>query len=316
MRTITTSTITATLFDADPYLFERNVVKFKTTKSYMYLRNGSSNIAIYYNVANKEILIDLTEYIIANPNPTSAITLYDGSTTATITWQSSGKLFNPNKIQRPSYPLAQFFTKNNLRVNYPNVIFAPSSVFSGDHFLSWSPEENLDFYLQSSGGDTIGKDIYIVETAEEDNFISIGLIDADAKAQYNMQMRQQKDCIQYIDIKWECLFQKDAYKKHKFELYEQTESVDVSQELYNYKDGGLALTEKSRKKEITLRLDDLTTYDLWYYSDLLTSSNVFAYVDGDWQRIQVITKSINIPFNSVKRNELMIDILIEKGFNL
>lgn len=314
MRTITTSTITATLFDADPYLFERNVVKFKTTKSTMYLRSGSSSIAIYNNVANKEILIDLTEYIIANPNPTSAITLYDGSTSATITWKSTGKLFNPNKIQRPNYPLAQFFTKNNVRVNFPNIIFAPSSVFSGDHFLTWSPVEDLDFSLQSSGGNTIGNDIYIVETLEDDNFISIGAIDA--KAQYNMHMRQQKDCIQYIDIKWECLFKKDAYKKHKFELYEQSESVDVSQELYNYKDGGLALTEKSRKKSITLKLDDLTAYDLWYYSDLLTSSNVFALVEGDWQRIQVITKSINIPFNSVKRHELMVDILIEKGFNL
>lgn len=314
MRTITTSTITATLFDADPYLFERNVVKFKTTESSMDLRSGSNTIATYINVKNKEILIDLTEYIIANPNPTSAITLYDGSTTATITWQSTGKLFNPNKVQRPSYPLAQYFTKNNARVNYPNIIFAPSSVFSGDHFLAWSPEDNLDFSLQSSGGDTIGRDIYIVETLEEDNSIGIGLIGT--KAQYDMQMRQQKDCIQYIDIKWECLFKKDAYKKHKFELYEQAESVDVSQELYNYKDGGLALTEKSRKKTITLRLDDLSTYDLWYYSDLLTSSNVFAYVDGEWQRIQVITKNINIPFNSVKRNELMIDVLMEKGFNL
>ena len=306
--------MTVTLFDADPYLFERNVVKFKTTRPNISLFIGGGAIATYYHVANKEILVDLTEYIIANPNPTSAINLNDGSTTATITWQSTGKLFNPNKIQRPNYPLAQYFTKNNARVNYPNVIFAPSSVFSGDHFLSWSPEENLDFYLQSSGGDTIGRDIYIVETTEDDTSIGIGLIDS--KAQYNMQMRQQKDCIQYIDIKWECLLKKDAYKKHKFELYEQAESVDVSQELYNYKDGGLALTEKSRKKEITLRLDDLTTYDLWYYSDLLTSSNVFAYVDGEWQRIQVITKSINIPFNSVKRNELMIDILIEKGFNL
>lgn len=280
----------------------------------MYLRIGSYNVATYNNVANKEILIDLTEYIIANPNPTSEITLYDGSTSATITWQSSGKLFNPNKIQRPNYPLAQFFTKNNLRVNFPNIIFAPSSVFSGDHFLAWSPVDGLDFYLASSGGDTIGNDIYIIETLEEDNSINIGVIDN--KPQYNMQMRQQKDCIQYIDIKWECLFKKDAYKKHKFELYEQSESVDVSQELYNYKDGGLALTEKSRKKEITLKLDDLSTYDLWYYSDLLTSSNVFAYVDGEWQRIQVITKNINIPFNSVKRLELMVDILIEKGFNL
>lgn len=306
--------MTVTLFDADPYLFERNVVKFKTTKPVMYLRSGSSYIATYNNVANKEILIDMTEYIIANPNPTSAITLYDTSTTATITWQASGKFFNPNKVQRPNYPLAQYFTKNNLRVNFPNVIFAPSSVFSGDHFLTWSPVDDLDFYLQSSGGNTIGSEVYIVETAEEDNAISIGVIDS--KSQYNMQMRQQKDCIQYIDIKWECLFKKDAYKKHKFELYEQNESVDVSQELYNYKDGGLALTEKSRKKTITLRLDDLSTYDLWYYSDLLTSSNVFAYVDGEWQRIQVITKNINIPFNSVKRNELMIDVLIEKGFNL
>ena len=77
MRTITTSTITATLFDADPYIFERNVIKFKTTRNIISLRSGSNNIAIYNNVANKEILIDLTEYVIANPNPTSEITLYD-----------------------------------------------------------------------------------------------------------------------------------------------------------------------------------------------------------------------------------------------
>lgn len=314
MRTITTSTITATLFDADPYLFERNVVKFKTTRELMYLRSGSSSIAIYNNVANKEILIDLTEYVIANPNPTSAITLYDESTTATITWQSSGKLFNPNKVQRPNYPLYQFFTKNNARVNFPNIIFAPSSVFSGDHFLTWSPEENLDFSLASSGGNTIDRIIRIEETLEEDNSISIGMIDL--KAQYNMQMRQQKDCIQYIDIKWECLFKKDAYKKHKFELYEQSESVNVSQELYNYKDGGLALTEKSRQQQVTIRLDDLSNYDLWYYSDMLTSNNVLAFVNGEWQRVSVVTKKIDIPFNSVKRYELMIDILIEKGFNL
>lgn len=280
----------------------------------MYLQSGSSVIAIYNNVANKEILIDLTEYVIANPNPTSAITLYDGSTTATITWQSSGKLFNPNKVQRPNYPLYQFFTKNNARVNFPNIIFAPSSVFSGDHFLTWSPEENLDFSLASSGGNTIDRIIRIEETLEEDNSISIGMIDL--KAQYNMQMRQQKDCIQYIDIKWECLFQKDAYKKHKFELYEQSESVDVSQELYNYKDGGLALTEKSRQQQVTIRLDDLSNYDLWYYSDMLTSNNVLAFVNGEWQRVSVVTKKIDIPFNSVKRYELMIDILIEKGFNL
>lgn len=131
-----------------------------------------------------------------------------------------------------------------------------------------------------------------------------------------MQMRQQKDCIQYIDIKWECLFQKNAYKKHKFELYEQSESVDVSQELYNYKDGGLALTEKSRQQQVTIRLDDLSNYDLWYYSDMLTSNNVLAFVNGEWQRVSVVTKKIDIPFNSVKRYELMIDILIEKGFNL
>ena len=182
MRTITTSTITATLFDADPYIFERNVIKFKTTRNVMFLRSGSSIIVFYDYVAGKEILIDLTEYVIANPNPTSEITLHDGSTTATITWQSSGKLFNPNKIQRPSYPLAQFFTKNNAMVYFPNIIFAPSSVFSGDHFLTWSPEENLDFSLASSGGNTIDRNIYIVETLEEDNSISIGSIDS--KAQY------------------------------------------------------------------------------------------------------------------------------------
>lgn len=313
MRNISTSTITATLFDADPYLYERNVIKVKTTKTYIYARSGSNVFATYYS-NGKEVIIDMTEYIIANPNPTSAITLYDGTTSATITWNCSGRLFNPMKVQRPNYPLSQFFRNKNIRVNHPNVIFAPSAIFGGDHFLTWSPEEGLEFSLASSGGDTIGNDIYVVETQEDDEYVSIGNINN--KAQYNMMMRRLKECVQYIDIKWESIFKKDAYKKHKFELSEMEESVANSVELYNCKDGGMSLTEKSRQQQVTIRLDDLTNYDLWYYSDMLTSSNVFALVNGEWQRVSVVTKKIDIPFQSVKRHELTIDLLIDKGFNL
>ena len=314
MRKYTTSTMTAEVFDADPYLFERNVLKFKSSQNFVYLKNNNVNIATYSYVSNYEILVDLTEYVIANPNP-SKITIYDGTNTINITWNASGKLFNPRKNQRPNYPFARFFTEDGKPFSGDErIIFAPTSIFAGDHFLGYCGDGVLDYYLDSSGSDIIDGNICLIETQDTDTHIGIGI--SGVSNIYNLSFRKQNSCLQYIDIRWECMFAKEMYKKHKFELYSNNESVASSQELYNYLDGGLALQEKSRQEKITVRLDDLTAYDIWYYSDLLTSSKVFALINNEWQRVQVITKSIDIPFNSVKRHELTIDLLINKGFNL
>ena len=63
---------------------------------------------------------------------------------------------------------------------------------------------------------------------------------------------------------------------------------------------------KGREDGFTLRLDRLNTYDLWYYSDVLQSSNVQVSDDAQgWQRVQVTEKSITLPDGEAGTNGVL-----------
>ena len=55
-------------------------------------------------------------------------------------------------------------------------------------------------------------------------------------------------------------------------------------------------TIKGRKEELTLRIDGLDAYGVWYYGDVATSSMVEVSLDGStWQRVQIGTNSVQVP---------------------
>ena len=85
-----------------------------------------------------------------------------------------------------------------------------------------------------------------------------------------------------------------ATRRHVFEIVgvttETTEEVNV-ETLTNEYD-----IRKNRRDGFTLRLENLTAYDVWYYSDLITSSDVKISVDGArWYAVQVTAKKQTIP---------------------
>lgn len=66
---------------------------------------------------------------------------------------------------------------------------------------------------------------------------------------------------------------------------------------------------KGRKDGLTLRLDGLSAYDIWYYSDVMFSSNVQVSLDGStWDRVQVTTKSATQPDGGANNGKLEIAI--------
>lgn len=66
---------------------------------------------------------------------------------------------------------------------------------------------------------------------------------------------------------------------------------------------------KGRKDGLTLRLDGLSAYDLWYYSDVMFSSNVQVSLNGStWDRVQVTTKSATQPDGGANNGKLEIAI--------
>lgn len=66
---------------------------------------------------------------------------------------------------------------------------------------------------------------------------------------------------------------------------------------------------KGRVDSFNLYLDDLLPYDLWYYSDVITSSEVEVSLDGQtWNQVQVTNKNVTIPTGEMGNGKLEITV--------
>lgn len=314
MRTINTSTLTIKIFDADPYLNERNMLKFRSTKSGLVLLyiNGVPVMLIAYPQQGREVTLDLSDIVRTYPNPTT-VTLTDTDTTATITWNASGKLVNPAITIRPAY------NKESLLVNFDptngGLIFAPSSTYSGDTFICYSGGGNITFYYHSIGQDTIDNNFYDYPTEINDKTIDIYTGKGDEVVVLELR---SFDCRRYCALRWESMFKKGLYKNHTFIISEISGEADDTTECYNVVDDGTSRLLKNRIEKCVVLLENLTTYDVWYYSDLITSNNVFFdFIEngqrvGNERRVQVLSKSITTSMNDAKRVDLQFELLIKK----
>lgn len=314
MRNITTSTLTIRIFDADPYLNERNMLTFRSTKSgtiTLYI-NSVAVMSVAYPKANLDITLDLSDIVKTYPNPKS-VTLTDTSTTATITWSASGKLVNPDTTIRPNYG------KENLLVNFDTtnggLIFAPSATYPGDTFVAYSGGGSVTFDYHSIGNDTADNIIYGYELQLTDKIINI--LTGKGNEVIVLELRSF-DCRRYCALRWESMFKKNLYKNHTFVIAEISGEADDTTECYNVIDDGTARLLKNRVEKCVVLVENLTPYDVWYYSDLITSNNVFFdFIEsgqrvGKERRVQVLSKSLTTSMNDAKRVDLQFEILIKK----
>ena len=314
MRTINTSTLTIRIFDADPYLNERNMMTFRSTKVgtiTLYI-NSVAVMSVAYPKANLDVTLDLSDIVKTYPNPVTAI-LADTSTTASITWSASGKLVNPDTTIRPNYG------KENLLVNFDptngGLIFAPSSTYTGDTFIAYSGGGSITFNYQSIGQDTIDNIIYDYPTEQTDKTIELYTGNGDEVVVLELR---SFDCRRYCALRWESMFKKNLFKNHTFVVAEISGEADDTTECYNVVDDGTSRLLKNRVEKCVVLLENLTPYDVWYYSDLITSNNVFFdFIEngqrtGKERRVQVLSKSLTTSMNDAKRVDLQFEILIKK----
>ena len=314
MRTINTSTLTIRIFDADPYLNERNMMKFRSTKSGLVLLyiNSVPVMLIAYPQQGREVTLDLSDIVRIYPNP-SSVTLTDTSTTATITWSASGKLVNPATTIRPAYNKESFLV--NFDPTNGGVIFAPSSTYIGDTFIAYSGGGSITFNYQSIGQDTIDNIMYDYPTEQTDKTIDIYTGNGDEVVVLELR---SFDCRRYCALRWESMFKKNLYKNHTFVIAEISGEADDTTECYNVIDDGTSRLLKNRVEKCVVLVENLTPYDVWYYSDLITSNNVFFdFIEngqrvGKERRVQVLSKSLTTSMNDAKRVDLQFEILIKK----
>ena len=314
MRTINTSTLTIRIFDADPYLNERVFMIFRSRKVgtiTLYI-NSVAVMSVAYPKANLDVTLDMSDIVKTYPNPTTA-TLTDTSTTATITWNASGKLVNPDIIIRPNYG------KENLLVNFDptngGLIFAPSATYPGDTFIGYSGGGTITIFYDSIGEDAINNNIYDYPTEQTDK--KINLYTGKDNEVVVLELRSF-DCRRYCALRWESMFKKNLFKNHTFVIAEISGEADDITECYNVIDAGTSRLLKNRVEKCVVLLENLTPYDVWYYSDLITSNNVFFdFIEngqrvGKERRVQVLSKSITTSMNDAKRVDLQFEILIKK----
>lgn len=314
MRTINTSTLKIKIFDADPYINERNLMTFRSTKSgtiTLYI-NSVAVMSVAYPKANLDVTLDLSDIVRTYPTPVTA-TLTDTSTTATITWNASGKLVNPDTTIRPNYG------KENLLVNFDptngGLIFAPSATYPGDVFVAYSGGGAITIYYPSIGQDNINNNIYDYPTEPTDKAINIFTGNGDEVVVLELR---SFDCRRYCALRWESMFKKNLFKNHTFVIAEISGEADDITECYNVIDDGTSRLLKNRVEKCVVLVENLTPYDVWYYSDLITSNNVFFdFIEngqrvGKERRVQVLSKSLSTSMNDAKRVDLQFEILIKK----
>ena len=103
-------------------------------------------------------------------------------------------------------------------------------------------------------------------------------------------------------------------KRHTFEVRDVETSVADSVSLQNNFGGFREL--KGTQKGLRLHLSQLSAYDYWYYSDIVTSSDVRVAVAesdadfGEYTRVKVVTNSVTIP-NGSSISDFDIDVIIK-----
>ena len=99
----------------------------------------------------------------------------------------------------------------------------------------------------------------------------------------------------YAEVEWVSFT--GQIRRHVFEVVKLTEETtnEVSLEtLTNEYD-----VRKDRRVSFSLRLEGLTAYDYWYYSDLVTSSSVKVSLSGtNYRQVQVTAKKSTTPETS------------------
>lgn len=96
----------------------------------------------------------------------------------------------------------------------------------------------------------------------------------------------------YAKVRWTS--RSGVQKQNVFEVRDVTDNTASKTNLLSIKNE--YDVRKGQAQTLKLCIDNLTAYDYWYYSDMLTSSSVEVSMDGtNWVKVEVTDKGATIP---------------------
>ena len=257
---------------------------------------GSANapIAKYKVGSDNYAYIDMTDYVRAYPN-VATIYVYDVSSVVSSVSVSVKGLINPQNVNIPTHPL----------MANGALIIPPRMFYAGQNY----DEAEAEFYATSgtwnvTGGATMSMNKRNIGQMY-DNYV---LTDGTHSIAY--KKRAMVCGVEYIKVKWVSFT--GQWREHIFELTKRKQTTKGAYSLLPIDNEYIEI--KGREDGFVLRLDRLDTYDLWYYSDILQSSNAQVSFDAQtWQRVQATTSSVVLPDGEAGTNGVLeIDVNYRK----
>lgn len=305
----------ATFFDEDVYVQERNLiyvhmrVRNRLELRYtIYTTTPKYGVVYYTPDENNNIVIDVTELL-----RTNAPLIQRGNIYLSWNTQASGDslnvsfhiagLINPANVLIPANADAER-VREELEVEgveawsapilLPSMILQDIGVYGARLFVELYPTNAESPYNDY----TIRTDDDAWKAVQRANEIPINKRHIRTyNADYNrtlqdVEIKPLNPCARYAAVRWVSFT--GVTRVHTFEVHDVTQSTDEVIKLETL-DGSYNQI-KGRTDGFKLYLDELDTYDFWYYADVINSSKVEVTLDGEtWEQVEVTTKSVTIP---------------------
>lgn len=306
MREFTDHDLTVRAFDANVWLQERNLLRVTDTSSQegeqikLYRVTGLAStttlIATYTVDRESEVVIDLTDYIRVHAGDSDRRVMVENrlGNYVVIDFTVIG-LINPANVLIPG--------------TVSGIIIEPPSVMFRQLFRDQKNAVAMEFYTSSDITVYTESSLHIVKKTVKANTpttINSNSMDEVRFGTYKIRVKELDECKRYVAVRWVSFT--GQTRLNVWELRDATQSADEAIKLETL-DGSYNQI-KGRTDGFKLYLDELTAYDYWYYSDIITSSKVEVMLDGQtWNQVEVTTKSATIPnTNQGNMNKLEIAV--------
>lgn len=295
-------------WNTNVYTQERSIMRISeidASASYirvLILSSGLSGTVVKYSIpASKNLNIDFSDLVRLSATGMCSISQNDANgvvigNTYTMRWTQAGRI-NPEAYFRALPP-------DDMADTFELAISAPSVMYKRLN----NNADPIRFELANGGGGyqfSTGRIKFPPLSEEPIEFARAIEVPSGADSvefwhlndtmHYRYPLKELECGKRYAEVEWVSFT--GQTRRHVFEVVKLTEETtnEVSLEtLTNEYD-----VRKDRRVSFSLRLEGLTAYDYWYYSDLVTSSSVKVSLSGtNYRQVQVTAKKSTTPETS------------------
>lgn len=279
---------------------------FDTIKFYTNIEGSAADpIATYTTPSDGVLYIDVTDYVRVHPD---VVRLYFYDETNEYEFETDvtvAGLINPAGVLIPDHDGEAEL-----------LVVPPSCMYYAPTFppaiIETRPRAgvNLEIAEDLENGLLVVNPLSVPSQTLQNLTISFG-IQLDQNNIIVSRILRETNCeCRYACVEWVSFT--GATRRHVFEIVKATVETGDTVELANILNEWTEI--KGRVDGFTLRLENLDRYDLWYYSDLITSSSVRVTIDGaTWYNVQVDERAYTLPeSNAGKLSTLEIPVKFRK----